>query len=162
MNKFLALLALGASASAQMMNLTATLAGAPTLSNLTSILGGYPALVSTLAAAKNITILAPSNAAFAKFMSGPYATMDNATIEAVLMYHVLAGTYEASALNSTTPMFLHTLLNNTAFSNVTGGQVVEASTMGSTVSFYSGLLTDSTVTMAVSVPSTSPSKKSIS
>ena len=47
------------------------------------------------------------------------------------------------------PMFLPTMLNDIMYTNVTGGQVVECVKQGDSVVFYSGLLTNSTVTMAV-------------
>jgi len=72
---------------------------------------------------------------------------DTAAIQALLMYHVLNGTYPASAVKAT-PAFLPTLLNSSMYANVTGGQVVEAVTQGTSVEFYSGLLQNSTVTTA--------------
>ena len=80
---------------------------------------------------------------------------DTTAIEAILSYHVLAGTYPASDITST-PAFIPTLLNNTAYSNVTGGQVVEAVAQGTSVEFYSGLLANSTVTTAVGNKMRSP------
>ena len=65
------------------------------------------------------------------------------------MYHVLNGTYPASAVTET-PLFLPTTLNDTQYTNVTGGQVVEAIKQGDDVVFYSGLLSNATVTQAVS------------
>ena len=69
-------------------------------------------------------------------------------VQALLTYHVLNGTYPASAFTNTTA-FAHTLLTNTTYTNVTGGQVVGAKLNGSTVDVYSGLLQSSTVTTAV-------------
>ena len=152
MHHYIALAALAAAASAQSMNLTAALAATPELSNLTSYVSLFPDLLSSLAAAQNITILAPSNEAFAKFLSSPAGAVinsnDSRSIQAVLEYHLLNGTYPASAITDT-PSFVPTLLTDSSYSNVTGGQVVEAVRQGDSVVFYSGLLNNSTVTTAV-------------
>lgn len=151
--KLLTLAALAAGASAQMMNLTALLSSTPQLSNLTTYVSFYPAVLDALSAAKNITILAPSNEAFSKLMASPAGAAiqanDTALIQAVLTYHVLNGTYPASEVTAM-PAFIPTLLMNMNYTNVTGGQVVEAVKMGSNVTFISGLLMNSTVTKAVS------------
>ena len=66
-----------------------------------------------------------------------------------LSYHVLNGTYLASAVpeNET---FIPTALTDSTFTNVTGGQRVGAIRSGNNVTFYSGLLQNSSVTTAVS------------
>ncbi|KAL9130543.1 MAG: hypothetical protein Q9217_001311 [Psora testacea] len=149
--KFLSVAALAAGAAAQTMNLTASLMATPDLSNLTQYVSLFPQLLSTLASANNITILAPSNEAFAKFLNSPAGSAitnnDTATIQALLQYHVLNGTYPASAITEK-PAFVPTLLSDTSYANVTGGQVVEAIKQGDSVVFYSGLLANSTVTTA--------------
>ena len=150
--KYLSLAALAAGASAQTMNLTATLMSNANLTNLTSYVSLFPSLLSSLSMATNITILAPSNDAFAAFLNSSAGMAvglnDTTAIEAILSYHVLNGTYPASSIMST-PAFIPTMLNNPAYSNVTGGQVVEAVAQGTSVEFYSGLLANSTVTTAV-------------
>ena len=153
--KYVSLAALAATASAQsmMMNLTATLANNTNLSSLTTYLAVLPSSILTmLETENNVTLLAPSNAAFAAFLNssaGAAISLNNtAAIEAVLLYHVLNGTYDSSAIMAT-PSFIPTMLNNTAYSNVTGGQRVEAELIGSSVTFLSGLLANSTVTQAV-------------
>lgn len=150
--KSFVLAALTARASAQMMNLTAALTSNPSLSNLTTFVSSFPALLSTLSNATNITILAPSDEAFATFTQssmGSALTMNNSeAIQALLQYHVLQGTYPASAINDM-PAFVPTLLNDSRYANVTGGQVVEAVTQGMSVEIYSGLLANSTVTTPV-------------
>lgn len=156
--KYLSLAALAATASAQNMNLTSVLTGDPDLSNLTSYVSLYPQLLMQLSNATNITILAPSNEAFSKFMNSPMGAAikanDTALIQSVLMYHVLNGTHDASSIMKT-PSFIPTMLNNPMFANVTGGQRVEALMAGKNVTFFSGLLANSTVTKAV-CPSISP------
>jgi hypothetical protein len=59
----------------------------------------------------------------------------------------LTGTYYAANVTKT-PSFIPTALMNTSFTNVTGGQVVEAVNMGN-VTFFSGLHSNSTVKQAV-------------
>jgi uncharacterized surface protein with fasciclin (FAS1) repeats len=143
-------LALATAASAQMMNLTAALGSAPELSNLTDTLGLFSELVAALGQTPNITLLAPSNEAFTELLSGPMAAalQDTALITAVLQYHVLNGTYYAANVTET-PAFIPTFLTNSSYTNVTGGQVVEAVLMGDTVMFYSGLLATANVSRAV-------------
>ena len=150
--KTLSLAALAATASAQSMNLTAALTGNPELSNLTSYVSRYPQLLSQLSNATNITILAPSDAAFSELMNSSVGAMimanDTGLIQSVLMYHVLNGTHPASSVMNTTA-FIPTMLNNPMFTNVTGGQRVEALKTGNDVTFFSGLLANSSVTKAV-------------
>ncbi|KAI4157481.1 MAG: hypothetical protein L6R39_000666 [Caloplaca ligustica] len=127
------------------------LGSTPSLSSLSAAVVGVPGLAGVLGSATNITILAPSNDAFAKFMESPAAAAlaanDTAAIQALLTYHVLNGTYPASAVTQT-PAFIPTLLNNSAYANVTGCQVVEAVRQGDNVVFYSGLLSNSSVETA--------------
>ena len=151
LRKSFCLTALAAIAAAQEpMNLTAALAATPELSSLAGYASSIPDLISTLSSAQNITILAPSNDAFAKLnasgMSG--ALLVPGALEAALRYHVLNGTYPASAITQT-PAFAHTLLVDPRFSNLTNGQVVEAVKQGEDVLFYSGLLSNATVSKAV-------------
>lgn len=149
--KLLSLAALAASVSAQ--QLTSLLGNNSDLSSLSSYVTLFPQLVTTLSSATNITILAPSNAAFAKYMNSSagaaIAANDTAAIQALLTYHVLNGTHYASTINGTAA-FVPTMLSNAAYTNVTGGQRVEAIAKGENVTFYSGLLQNSTVTQAVS------------
>ncbi|KAI9870631.1 MAG: hypothetical protein M1830_004025 [Pleopsidium flavum] len=149
--KHLSLAALAATASAQNMNLTSVLTSNPDLSNLTSYVSLYPQMLMQLSNATNITILAPSNEAFNKFMNSSMGAAvkanDTALIQSVLMYHVLNGTHNSSSIMNTTS-FIPTMLNNPMFANVTGGQRVEALMTGKNVTFFSGLLANSTVTKA--------------
>jgi hypothetical protein len=65
-----------------------------------------------------------------------------------LQYHVLNGTYAANAVTNTSA-FIPTALTNPAFANVTGGQRVQAVLVNNNVTFYSGLLANSSVVQAV-------------
>lgn len=147
-------LALATAASAQeMMNLTAALGSVPELSSLTSVLGIVSAeLAGALASAHNVTLLAPSNEAFNALQNNPAgaaALNDTSLIQAVLQYHVLNGTYYAANVTET-PAFIPTFLTNQSYTNVTGGQVVQAVLTDGNVVFFSGLLANSTVTQAAS------------
>ncbi|KAL8645929.1 MAG: hypothetical protein Q9226_007075 [Calogaya cf. arnoldii] len=139
------------SSSSGTPSLTGLLGSTDSLSTLRTAIQGVPGLGEILGAAKNVTILAPSNEAFQKFMSTPQgaglADNDQDAIQALLQYHIINGTYPASAVTES-PVFLPTMLNDTMYSNVTGGQVVEAVMQGENVIFYSGLLNNATVTTA--------------
>lgn len=152
--KYLSLAALAATASAQSMNLTAALMSNPKLSNLTSYVSLLPQLLSQLSSVSNVTILAPSNEAFSKFMNSSMGASikanNSALIQAVLTYHVLNGTHNSSSITSNAT-FIPTMLNDPMFANVTGGQRVEALMTGKNVSFFSGLGNNATVTQAVSL-----------
>ncbi|KAI9806446.1 MAG: hypothetical protein M1833_003633 [Piccolia ochrophora] len=149
--KQLCLAALAATASAQELNLTAALSSTPDLSNLTTYVSLFPDLLELLGSATNITIVAPSNDAFAELLASPegaaVAANDTGLVRAVLTYHVLNGTYPASSIGDT-PTFVPTLLNDPLYANVTGGQRVEVLTSEDNVEFISGLRTISTVTQA--------------
>ena len=142
----LSIAALAAATSAQQMNLTATLASLPQLSNLTSYISGFPALVQQLSSAQNVTLLAPNNAAFAKALNGSsFNVTDTAMVEGLFLYHVLNGTYYASAITGNAS-FLPTALTSTTDQKLLNPAVVEAVTIGDQATFFSGLLTESTVT----------------
>lgn len=111
-----------------------------------------PDLVSALTSAQNITILAPNNAALGALTNssaGMALAADPTAVAALLTYHVLNATVRAADIMNTTA-FVSTLLSDSTYANVTGGQVVGARTNGSAVGIYSGLLTESNVVTAVS------------
>lgn len=153
LTKALTIAALAAAATAQQgRNLTAALASLPQLSNLTTYLQLYPAVVSQLSTAQNVTLLAPSNAAFAKLMnsSAAGALNDTQLIESTFLYHVLNGTFFASAVKET-PQFIPTYLGpQTNETLLKPAAVVECLKVGNDVKIFSGILTESTVTSAVS------------
>ncbi|KAL8409518.1 hypothetical protein RB594_007817 [Gaeumannomyces avenae] len=101
-----------------------------TLSTLISLVRGQPDLLGALAGASNITVLAPSNEAFNKLLTDPaVAAAVQSTpglVPALLSYHVLNGTFYASALAGlAAPAFVPTYLaGNAEYSTVSGGQVV--------------------------------------
>lgn len=75
--------------------------------------------------------------------------MNSDAVANLLTYHVLNGTYPSSAFTNTS-QFLPTLLTNTTYANVTGGQRVEAVLNGTTAEIFTGLLQESSVSTAVS------------
>lgn len=146
----LSLAALASAAAAQ--TLDQTLNSDPDLATLVALGSKYPDLVTTLESQKNITVLAPTNEAFSEWaataLGKKFATSDDA-IQALLSYHVLGAKVPASAF-TTTPAFVPTLLNSPAYTNVTGGQVVEGKLNGTTIEITSGLLEISRVVKGVS------------
>ncbi|KAK6068925.1 Fasciclin-like arabinogalactan protein-like protein 1 [Seiridium cupressi] len=83
------------------------------LSTLTTLLGTVPQLTSALTTASNITVIAPSNAAFQAAMAAMpnLATMVKNTtfLTNLLEYHVVQGVV-SSSMFSTTPVFASTAL----------------------------------------------------
>lgn len=105
--------------------------------------------------ASAVTLLAPSNAAFDKFLAtkdGTAAAADPAAVAALLSYHALNGTVPGSAFTAS-PQFLNSLLTDAKYTNVTGGQVVEGVLVDKKVEIFTGLKEKSTVQTAVSSPS---------
>lgn len=132
-------------------SLTDVISQTPDLSTLGTLVSQYPMISSALANVTNITVLAPTNAAFSSFLAQPGVnasiTDDPGLVMAVLSYHVLQGTVQSSAITNT-PIFAKTLLTNTSYTNVTGGQVVQAQSDDGDVIFTSGLLRTSRVSTA--------------
>jgi uncharacterized surface protein with fasciclin (FAS1) repeats len=82
-------------------------------------------------------VLAPSDEAFAKYWnSNEAASNDTDHLEAVLTYHLLQGIH-ADVFLDIPPQFIPTLLRDSSYTNVTGGQRVEAVSSGGRVNFYS-------------------------
>lgn len=151
--KALTIAALTAAATAQQLpNLTTLLETTPQLSNLTAYLSFFPALVDQLSSLKNVTLLAPNNAALVAALNTSYGQAfkanDTNLIEGLFQYHVLNGTYYASDI-TTTPAFVPTLLAPTTnLTTLQPGAVVEAVKVGKDVRFISGLLGQSGVVSA--------------
>jgi uncharacterized surface protein with fasciclin (FAS1) repeats len=131
--------------------LTEALNSSTELTSLSGVLAlpGLAQLVQSLSNAQNVTILAPSNEAFANVGNETLGalTANEGLLTALLQYHVLNGTILSSAITNQS-QFVPTLLTNELFTNVTGGQVVEAVTSGDNVTFFSGLLSNSSVAQA--------------
>ncbi|KAK0624040.1 FAS1 domain-containing protein [Immersiella caudata] len=138
------LLPLAAATAAWAQSLTDVLASQNhTLSTLIGLIQQQPDLLRTLGSLTDITILAPSNEAFTKLLSDPaVAAAIQSTpslVPALLTYHVLNGTFLASALTALSePAFVHTFLTDTTYSTVSGGQVVEVKAENGGVTVLSG------------------------
>ena len=133
-------------------NLTSVLAGNQNLSALVTLLEASPDVANALGGAQNITLLAPSNDAISALNSSGILSSgsEQGLIQALLNYHVLVGVFNSSSITET-PAFPATLLNDTAYANVTGGQVVEVRAEDDGVEVISGFKNSVNVTEAVSV-----------
>lgn len=143
-------------------DLAGLLASQDDLSTLLELVSLVPGLADTLAAASNITIVAPTNAAFdavpRNVPEGEAIEQKNDTIAigALLANHVFKGVYPSDVITDV-PTFAQTLLNSSyiiprqPFSNFTGGQYNGLVKNGDNVCILSGEQTISTVTQAVSV-----------
>ncbi|KAF2167225.1 hypothetical protein M409DRAFT_54411 [Zasmidium cellare ATCC 36951] len=142
----------------------------PDLTTLLTALNAVPRFTNHLASLHDITILAPTNAAFAKvpprsplgeaLAQAALATPENpapgpvrAGIRALLAYHVLKGVYPASSAGET-PVFVPTVLDSSfevggvSVANVSGGQNVGVKADGGGVEIISGGLAMSRVVQA--------------
>ncbi|KAF2671207.1 Fasciclin-domain-containing protein [Microthyrium microscopicum] len=99
-----------------------------------SIFNGYvrnsSKLTSFFTSANNITLFVPSDSAFKEWnllqdiaLSSHNSSISD-QIEALLTYHIVNGTFSTKGF-SDRPRFASTLISNSIFTNVTGGQRVE-------------------------------------
>ncbi|TKX18784.1 fasciclin domain-containing protein 6 [Elsinoe australis] len=110
----------------------------PNLSTLLDLVDNYPDIVQALTITPNITVFAPTNDAFAELLAAqPDLGNQPDTIKAVLQYHVAPSRIPAKAIPKR-GTFAPTLLTNTSFSLVTGGQRVKAQRKGRRVTLTSG------------------------
>merc|ERR1712013_506351 len=129
-------------------NLTSVLSGNQNLSSLVTLLQSVPDVAEALSGASNITLFAPSNDALnALNSSGVLSSGQEGLVQALLNYHVLIGQFTSENITET-PAFPATLLNDTAYANVTGGQVVECRAEDDGVYVISGLKNNATVVEA--------------
>lgn len=141
-------------------DLAALLASQDDLSTLLELVGLVDGLADTLASASNITIAAPTNAAFASvprdIPEGVAIEFRNDTvaIAALLANHVFKGVYPSNVITDI-PTFAQTLLDDSyitaqqPFSNFTGGAYNGIVKNGDDVCILSGEQTISTVIEAV-------------
>ncbi len=121
------------------------------LTRFRATLESLPDLYGALAVVPQLTVLAPSDAAFEKLAFSPlqaaFDANDTAAIRRVLSYHVLKGVYPIAAFNST-PAFPATFLEekegNAGTQHVSGvrqggGEVVLISGLGSRSSIKRGV-----------------------
>ncbi|CZR58620.1 uncharacterized protein PAC_08512 [Phialocephala subalpina] len=118
------------SLQASLPSFTDVLSSQTNLSSFSDVLNKtYPDLLTRIETSTSpITILAPSNAAFAKTIYysiiGPaFSNNDVGAIKAILDYHVVEGNHPSTSLLPTFQYF-PTWLTNTTFTNVTDGQRV--------------------------------------
>ncbi|KAF2120026.1 FAS1 domain-containing protein [Lophiotrema nucula] len=140
-------------------DLAALLASQDDLSTLLELVGLVDGLADTLSSASNITIVAPTNQAFANvprdIPEGQAVELRNDTIaiSALLANHVFKGIYPSNVITNI-PTFAQTLVNGSyvsaqqPFSNFTGGAYNGLVKNGDDVCILSGELTISTVTEA--------------
>lgn len=96
----------------------------PQLSTFFTLLNRTSDLYNRIAQG-GVTVLAPTNDAFnALWPNGPNNSSKE-QIDALLSYHVLQGVHSSVSLDNS-PSFLPTLLQDEAYTNITGGQVVES------------------------------------
>ncbi|ETS76078.1 hypothetical protein PFICI_11465 [Pestalotiopsis fici W106-1] len=140
-------------------DLAALLGSQDDLSTLLELVGLVDGLAETLSSASNITIVAPTNQAFADvprdIPEGAAIEFRNDTVAigALLANHVFKGVYPSHVITDT-PTFAQTLLDDTyitaeqPFSNFTGGAYNGLVKNGDDVCVLSGEQTISTVTQA--------------
>lgn len=155
-------LVLVAGSCAAQGDLAALLASQDDLSILLELVSLVDGLAETLSSASNITIVAPTNQAFANvprdIPEGAAIELRNDTvaIDALLSNHVFKGVYPSHVITDV-PTFAQTLLDDSfitaqqPFSNFTGGAYNGIVKNGDDVCIISGEQTVSTVTQAVSV-----------
>lgn len=146
--KLLSFAALATVASAQ--SITSLLSATPELSKFASVVTQFPDLVKFLSTTKDLTILAPTNAALEDYLNRNGSSIPPKILEEILTYHVLQATVPASAFE-TAPAFIPTLLDSPTLTNVSGGQVVEGFVKGKNIEIVSGLQRVSTVVKGVRI-----------
>ena len=98
-------------------------------------------------------VLAPSDEAFANYWkSREAASNDTEDLEPILTYHVLQGVHADTTLDGP-PQFITTLLTNSSYTNVTGGQRVEVVSSGGHLKVYSAAKAVSNIVAPASHPS---------
>ncbi|KAI4159907.1 MAG: hypothetical protein L6R39_000283 [Caloplaca ligustica] len=133
-------------------DLTQLLESNKNLSEFTTLLTSYGDIYANLSFQSEVTILAPNNDAFNKI---PYSSLGPAfeanqsqIVRAVLQYHILPGLHPSGSYNGTFS-FDKTWLQNTSYTNVTGGQAVGGVQQAGDVNvFTSGMGTRSTLVTA--------------
>jgi len=94
-------------------------------------------------------VLVPNDVAFSTFASSNKDVLSNEQdLLALLQYHVANGTHP-SATFGIQPLFVPTLLSNSNYTNVTGGQVVEMARFNDTPTLISGIKAESRFVEAV-------------
>jgi hypothetical protein len=100
------------------------------LTTLIQFVNNSQSLKTLLSSADNVTLFAPSNAAFEAWFPNQSPTLTEDQIEALLMYHLVHGVFPSVEF-SNEPQFSRSFLTNTSYVNITGGQRVELVTNSS-------------------------------
>jgi len=107
--------------------LTEVFARYPQLSKLSALITNSTTLSTRfLDQATNFTLLAPTDTAISTWLS---KNVSQASVEAVLLYHLLDGRYPTASISNSS-VAISTALTNQTYANVTGGQRVEAVSTG--------------------------------
>jgi uncharacterized surface protein with fasciclin (FAS1) repeats len=119
------------------------------LSTFTAYVNKSQVLTNLLSTADNVTLFAPSNAAFSAWAPNQPPNLGKDQVEALLTYHLVHGTFPSLTITNQ-PQFQETFLSNTSYANVTGGQRVElVSSSGGSPAVVSGNKTLSGITTTV-------------
>jgi uncharacterized surface protein with fasciclin (FAS1) repeats len=156
-----------AQSSEGLYSLSGALNSQPQLTNFTALLSKLPTLFSQVSAANHTSIciplfksdllltffylvLAPSDEAFADYLARNSSSInDTPILNAVLSYHIIPGLHTLVEFE-TGVQFLPTLLTDTNFSNVTGGQRVGVYPTSQGIVLESGIKSRSQSTIPVS------------
>ncbi|OHW93968.1 fasciclin domain-containing protein [Colletotrichum incanum] len=115
-------------AAAQQDDLGSVLQSKSNLSTYYNLIKKYPEVILKLPSYDGVTIVAPSNAAFENIpgtqLNGLWNESDPSIAVPILEYHILQGTVSTGALKSGPSVLRSSLLQNPAWTNVTGGQNV--------------------------------------
>ncbi|KAK1987668.1 fasciclin domain-containing protein [Colletotrichum cereale] len=124
----LGLMSLIDAAGAQQDDLGKVLQSQSNLSTYYNLIKKYPEVILKLPSYDGVTIVAPSNAAFENIpgtqLNGIWNESDPSIAIPILEYHILQGTVSTGALESGPSVLRPSLLQNPAWTNVTGGQNV--------------------------------------
>ncbi|KAH8811620.1 FAS1 domain-containing protein [Xylogone sp. PMI_703] len=140
-------------AQSNLEDLGSLLSSQKNLSTFYGLIQKYPQVLLQIPSSGGVTLVVPSNDAFDKLpFSSLKTAFDNNDVDVitnVLEYHILPGVHTAKSLTPGVPLFVHSLLSNSSYTNVTGGQVVETIKQGGDVVVYvSGSGSRSTLTQA--------------
>ncbi|KAI1629219.1 hypothetical protein EDD37DRAFT_644980 [Exophiala viscosa] len=106
------------------------------ISTFTGYLQQFPGLIDLLNNG-TFSVLVPNDQAISTFTSANQDVTEDELL-ALLQYHCVNGTHP-SATFGLQPLFAPTLLTNTSYTNVTGGQVVEITMLNNTPTILSGV-----------------------
>ncbi|GKT42822.1 fasciclin-like arabinogalactan protein [Colletotrichum spaethianum] len=124
----LGLLLLIGSVATEQDDLGSVLQSKSNLSTYYNLIKKYPEVILRLPSYNGVTIVAPSNAAFENIpgtqLNGIWNESDPSIAVPILEYHILQGTVSTRALELGPPVLRSSLLQNPAWTNVTGGQNV--------------------------------------